>query len=322
MNQNRFLARATQGNLNPINQALAIALTWTMFIVLGGMAILLPVIPLAMRNPDAAQAYLANPSNFRLLEIDMILIFALIMCQFLVGFVALWLTEKIFLQKKLAWIATGFERFRWKRLFLGMAVWMGLLTVYQLITYVIDPSSVSLSLDIKRFLLFLPVALVMVPIQSAFEELAVRGQFLQGLYRLTPGRPFWALLISSLVFALLHGMNKEVQAYGPNIMMAHYFTFGFVLGSFALMDEGLELSIGIHAGNNIFSLCLVSYPNASLDTPSLFIQHTMAAVQDYVVLLLAVVLLYFIFFGRRKQAWRAIGEDISTDPNNQSQSVD
>jgi uncharacterized protein len=314
MRPNRFLENAWKGIENPTSQVLAIGLTWLIFFVIGGSVMLIPVGVLWLTDPARALAYMADPMNFSLLGIDMILVFVMLMGQFLVGLGGLWLVERTVMKKKFIWLATGFKRFRFRRMLAAMGLWMGLMAVYQLVTYLIDPSSVTLTVDMGRFLIFLPIAIVLVPLQSAFEELAVRGQLMQGLARLAPRQPYLPLFLSALIFAILHVMNKEVQVYGAGLMMAHYFTFGLVLGAFALIDEGLEISIGIHAGNNVFSLVLVSYPASSVQTPSLLVQGTMTAMLDFVVLLVLVVLVYFIFFGRRKNAWTALVDNVSTSP--------
>lgn len=312
MEKNRFLSNAWKGNKDPLLQVLAIMLTWMVWALLGGGLLFLPVIYLQFTDPDQAAAYLSDPMNFKLLKIDLIWVFLLIMGQFVVGLVGVWFAEKFLLRKRFLWVLTGSNTFRSKRFLAGLGFWMALMAAYQFLGYVLDPNSVKLGPDVGRFFLFVPLALIFVPLQSAFEEVAIRGQLLQGLIRLTPTKPYLPLLLSSLIFALLHGMNSEIQAYGAALMMLHYFTFGAVLGAFALMDEGLELSIGIHAGNNIFSLCLVSYPGASLSTPALLEQQSMEASADYLVMLAFVVLMYFVFFGKRRNAWKAIFQNIRT----------
>ncbi len=312
---NRFLEHAWKGIQNPVNQVAAIGMTWMIFMLVGGSIMLIPVAFLMVTDPPAAQSYLDNPMDFKLLGLDMIVVFALIMAQFVIGLGGIMLSERLILKKKFLWVATGFKRFRFGRMLAGLGIWIGLMIVYQIITYLVDPSTVTMTVDLGRFWMFLPVALILVPLQSAFEELAVRGQLLQGLIKLSPRQPYLLLILSSLIFATLHILNNEVQEYGAGLMMAHYFTFGLVLGAFALIDEGLELSIGIHAGNNIFSLCLVSYPGASLQTPSLFQQGTMTATLDFAVMILFVALVYFIFFGNRHKAWMAVVDNVSTSPS-------
>lgn len=315
MKPNRFLSNALRGRQDPLMAIVAIMLTWIAFLILGGMVMLVPVGFLMVTNPSQAEAYLADPMNFKLLEMDMIVVFALIMCQFIVGLGGIWIGERFLLRKmRFSMVATGYPRFRFKRMLAGLGVWMGLMVIYQLIGIAFNPGSVKMTTDVGRFLVFLPVAMALVPLQCAFEEIAIRGQLMQILSRLTPQMPILPLVVTSIVFATLHLTNKEVTEYGIGLMMAHYFTFALVLGAFALIDEGLELSIGIHIGNNLFSLCLVSYPGSSLETPALLEQQVMTATLDFVVLLAFVVLMYFIFFGKRQGALKALFENVSTGP--------
>jgi uncharacterized protein len=315
MKPNRFLLNAwNAGNMDPGVQVAAIVITWCCFILLGGGVQFLPVLYLQATDPAKAAAYMADPTNFRLLDMDMILIFSFIMAPFIVGLGGIYLSERLVLKKPFRWVTTGFKRFRYKRLAAGMGLWLGMMCVYQLVFYAIDPESIRFNPDISRFFLFLPVALVLIPLQSAFEEIAIRGQLMHGLIRLAPDKPYLPLLLSSGIFALLHIMNNEIQEYGASLMLAHYFTFGLVLGAIALIDEGLELSIGIHAANNIFSLCFVTYPGTSLETPALFEQQYMAASTDFFVMIGFVVIHYFVFFGRRKNALQAITANVSTGP--------
>ena len=58
------------------------------------------------------------------------------------------------------------------------------------------------------------------------------------------------LLLTSFIFGSLHFFNSEVDKIG-NIAMVYYIGTGFFLGIITLMDEGMELSLGFHAGTNL-----------------------------------------------------------------------
>jgi hypothetical protein len=53
--------------------------------------------------------------------------------------------------------------------------------------------------------------------------------------------------------------------------MVSYIGTGFLLGIMALMDEGLELSIGYHAGNNLITALLVTADWTAFQTESILI---------------------------------------------------
>jgi len=68
---------------------------------------------------------------------------------------------------------------------------------------------------------------------------------------------FTPLLITSVVFGLLHLSNPEVDKLG-NLVMIYYIGTGFLLGIMTLMDEGMELALGFHLGNNLIAALLVT----------------------------------------------------------------
>jgi hypothetical protein len=65
------------------------------------------------------------------------------------------------------------------------------------------------------------------------------------------------LVLTSVVFGLLHISNPEIEQLGY-ILLVYYIGTGFFLGIMTLMDEGLELAIGFHAANNLFTALLVT----------------------------------------------------------------
>jgi hypothetical protein len=57
-------------------------------------------------------------------------------------------------------------------------------------------------------------------------------------------------------------------------MLPYYALFGFFLGLLTLLDEGLELALGIHCANNLFSSLLITSPNGVLKTDAIFVVDT------------------------------------------------
>jgi uncharacterized protein len=78
------------------------------------------------------------------------------------------------------------------------------------------------------------------------------------------------LIITSLLFGLAHMSNPEVEEYGRPIMLFYYCSFALFMGAITLLDEGLELAIGIHIANNIVSGILVSDPHSVIKSYSIF----------------------------------------------------
>ena len=105
---------------------------------------------------------------------------------------------------------------------------------------------------------------------------------------------FTPLFITSLVFGLLHLANPEVDKLGP-VIMVFYIGTGFFLGIITLMDEGMELALGFHAGNNLVAALLVTADWTAFQTNSVLkdISEPSAGFD----ILLPVLIVYPIFIG-------------------------
>ncbi|MBD0832118.1 CPBP family intramembrane metalloprotease [Aestuariibaculum sp. TT11] len=77
-----------------------------------------------------------------------------------------------------------------------------------------------------------------------------------------------SLIITSMIFGLLHIANPEVDKLGP-VIMVYYIGTGLFLGIMTLMDEGMELALGFHAANNLFTALLVTADWTAFQTHSI-----------------------------------------------------
>src|SRR5690606_22501132 len=102
-------------------------------------------------------------------------------------------------------------------------------------------------------------------------EYFFRGYFMQFLAYLSKNRGL-ALIVSSVVFGLMHMGNPEVFEIGLSIMI-FYIGCGLFLGIMTLMDDGLELALGFHAANNIFGSLIITSKSAVFQIDALLIYH-------------------------------------------------
>jgi uncharacterized protein len=157
----------------------------------------------------------------------------------------------------------------WKKFLVGAAVWGSVIAIFTIIDVVLYPEDYIFSFQPIPFFSLLFGALIAIPIQASTEELLFRGYITQQIALI--GRYVWVpLAISSGLFALAHSFNPEVGAYGFLLAMSNYVTMGLVFGIATLMDDGLELAMGIHTGNNLIACLLVTDKNSALQTPAIF----------------------------------------------------
>ena len=163
-----------------------------------------------------------------------------------------------------------------------------------------DPSNYVFQLNWSKFLPLLAIALFILPLQTSFEELMFRGYLLHGISLIAPYR--WIpIIITSILFGLMHIFNPEIEKFGMGLMMSYYIGVGLLLAIVTVMDEGMEIALGIHAATNIYGATIVSFSGSALQTPTVYrIQELDAALMLAVGLALSVV---FVVIVARKYGW-------------------
>ena len=112
------------------------------------------------------------------------------------------------------------------------------------------------------------IAVIFIPIQTSLEEYVFRGYLMQGFGVLAKNK--WVpLFITSFLFGMLHYYNPEIMKLG-SILLVHYIATGLFLGIITLMDDGMELALGFHAGNNLIIALMVTSDWTVFQTSSIF----------------------------------------------------
>ena len=171
-----------------------------------------------------------------------------------------------------------------------------------LVDQFISPEDYVWNYDPNKFWGLVLIAVIMIPLQTTAEELLMRGYLFQGIgvvfkNRLAP------LLITSISFGLLHAFNPEVEKLGNGLILAYIIT-GLFLGMITLLDEGLELSIGFHAANNLFIALLVTADWTAFQTNSIYKDVSDPVLVEFLVMPLIIYgLVLFIF--SKKYKWHS-----------------
>lgn len=110
------------------------------------------------------------------------------------------------------------------------------------------------------------------------------------------------LIITSVVFGLLHLANPEVAKLGQ-ITMVFYIGTGLFYGIVTLMDEGTELALGLHAINNITAAFLVTTDWMVFQTDALYIDTSEPSVTWEMFLPVFVLYPLMLFVFSKKYGW-------------------
>ncbi|MFI1771357.1 lysostaphin resistance A-like protein [Thalassobellus citreus] len=191
----------------------------------------------------------------------------LMLLSFAFGLLGVFLSSKVIHKQSITSLTTSRRKIDWKRFWLMFIAWGVISSSFVLIEYFTTPDDYQINFQLQPFLILCIIAIVLIPLQTSFEEYFFRGYLMQGFG--TIFRNKWLpLVITSVGFGLMHIMNPEVEKLGP-IIMIYYIGTGFFLGIMTLMDDGLELSLGFHAANNLFTALLVTADWTAFQTHSI-----------------------------------------------------
>lgn len=235
----------------------------------------------------------------KVLDSNLTLFLALLM--FVFGFIGIYVAVKYINKQKFIKIITARKQIDWKRVFFSFSLWAVFSIVTVLITYFNSPQNFVINFNLIPFLGLAVIAIVLIPIQTSTEEFVFRGYLMQGFGVLFLNK--WApLLITSILFGLMHILNPEVEKVGY-IILVYYIGTGLFLGIITLMDDGMELSLGFHAANNLIGALLVTTDWTVLQTNSILKDISDPDVGFDVILPVIVIFPILIFIFGKKYNW-------------------
>ena len=190
----------------------------------------------------------------------------LMLLSYAAGFLAVLFVVKTLHKQSIRSLTTSRAKIDWKRFWFAFLFWGIISSGLVLVDHYMSPENYIFNFKLVPFLILAAIAIVLVPIQTSFEEYLFRGYLMQGIGVVCKNK--WVpLIVTSVLFGLLHIANPEIEKLGY-ILLVHYIGTGFFLGVITLMDEGLELALGFHAANNLFTALLVTADWTAFQTNS------------------------------------------------------
>ena len=277
----------------------------TIFMLFFGWQILgvVPLLVVAFGHANDMNEFLAAANDaFVGLGINSNLYLLLIIVTFFFGLLFLFLGIKFIHKRKIKTIVTSRSKVDWGRIFYAFFVWLLIGVLMVAIGYYLAPEDYVWNFKPNSFFVLLIISLLFLPIQTSFEELLFRGYLMQG-FGLWFKKSFVALILTSVIFGLLHGLNPEVEKLGW-ISMVFYIGTGLVMGILTLMDEGVELALGFHAANNIVAAVLVTADWTVFQTDALLMDTSEPSVgwEMFVPVLILYPIVLLIF--SKKYGWK------------------
>ena len=152
---------------------------------------------------------------------------ALLLTPFLCVVVGLLLSVKYLHKRPILSVFTSRKSFDWKRFGFSFVIWGIIMFVFMLVS-MNTGAPIEWNLDTETFIPLLLVSLFLIPIQTTAEELLFRAYLFQG-FGLVFKKGWIAILLTGILFGLLHGANPEVAKLG-NILLLFYIGTGILWG--------------------------------------------------------------------------------------------
>ena len=289
-------------------------------------------------NPDFSQFYINDNLGLTL----MLLVFVAAMVTFYFLF-------RPIHKREFKTLTRTKTTLNWGKILFAFLLWLTLSACFEAIGYFMSPEGYEFTFRWNTFIPLLVISVLILPIQTSFEEIFFRGYLLQGigisrwthimailaaatvayvldkalvgrfsnsmdvlnaasfnlmaksvsllvfgtlafiLVRIIQNREtnfnstqpqnfkFIPLIVTSILFGLVHSANPEIEKFGFMTMQMYYISAGLFLGILTLMDDTLELALGVHAATNFTGAVLVGYDGGAIKTESLFTSHQLNA---------------------------------------------
>lgn len=217
------------------------------------------------------------------------LVLNLIPFAFLLGL--LFVLVKFVHQRSILSLTTVREKVDFKRVLFSFLMICTFTLVTFFIGYSMDSSELVFQFNAGKFAVLFIISILLFPFQIGLEEYLFRGYLMQSIGILVKNKWF-PLIATSILFGIAHSANPEVSAIGFWKMMIFYVGTGLLLGIMTLMDDGLELALGFHLGNNLLASLLVTADWTALQTDAIFKSTASPSMNLVTDLLLPVLIVY------------------------------
>lgn len=268
---------------------------------IGAVPLLLSLFLKSGSNPAVFSQFAANPNDYSLIGFGPNIGFLIMLFPFITGLIAFIILVKPLNNRTVTMTINGTSSIRWKKFFISGGVWLLLSALYLFFYIKIDPSNFVITNKTSSILVLSIVSVLFIPFQAAFEEMLFRGYLMQGFASLARNRWF-PLIMTSVLFGLLHAFNPEVKKFGFLTMIPQYVVFGLIFGMITIFDDGIEAAMGAHAANNIFLCIMVTNDSSALQTPALYEQFNIHPWTEFSALIITGIL--FILILKRIFGWK------------------
>ena len=242
-----------------------------------------------------------DPSKMMTILENSNLTFFYTLLTFFIGFIGFLIVIKYLHNQSVLSITTSRKTIDYKRILTSFTAISVILVLNILFSFFTSSEEYILQFNLNDFLILLLIAVIFIPVQTSLEEYVFRGYLMQGLGVMFNNK-WLPLILTSFSFGFLHFYNPEIMKLG-SILLVHYVATGLFLGTLTLMDDGMELALGFHAGNNLLIALIVTADWTVFQTTSIFKYIGEPNVINQSLFSLSIIYPILLFYFSRKYNW-------------------
>ena len=205
-----FFSQAFKGK-NEWWRYLAVSLLVFVGYQIGSLPLILALWRTSEADPDLNKSdinsFLSEP-NFENFGINPNLGLTLLLLMFIAALVAFYFLFKPFHEREFRTLSTPGSQIKWNKAIFAFFVWLGLSLLLESVSYAFSPQDYSFSFKLNRFIPLLIICILILPIQTSFEELFFRGYLMQG-FGLIKLNKIFALILTTLLIIIGHRLLNQ-----------------------------------------------------------------------------------------------------------------
>lgn len=294
-----FLTNADQGDNRISGYVFTVCIVVLCYVVLGSIPL---IVHLMIAHGGGEGALAGTMADWTAMLGENLMLFYLLF-PFTLVLLTLILSNRFIHKRTIVSLFTARTKFDWRRFFLAAGVWTAVMAL-MLGIMMAGNSQIEWHMDPSTIIPLVMISLVLIPIQTTAEEVLFRGYLFQAFGH--KNRRGWiTVVVTGVLFGLMHAANPEVATLGYGVM-SYYILTGLFLGIIVLWDDGLELSMGYHAANNIFAALILTNEWQAFQTDALWIDHAKPTFGwDVIATMLILQPLLLVLFYKRYR-WKNI----------------
>jgi len=241
--------------------------------------------------------------DFSIIGLNSNIGFLLMILIFVFAMLAFMLAIKYFHKMPFKRLITPNYQIDFNKILFGFAFWFVLALLFESIAAYMHSDVYYWNFKPLNWIILLLICVFLLPIQTSFEELLFRGYMMPALSLITKNK--WIpWVVTSVLFGLVHGMNPEVEKFGFWTMQMYYIGAGLFLGLITVLDDSLELALGVHAATNVFGAAFFSFDGSVLQTDSMIKASNISPILMSVTFLVSALI--FMAVCNKRYKWGGI----------------